>query len=169
MSGNVAQPNEVRSADVDAVARRLSSLEVGEWLEWTELEAQLQKPRDYVRSVVRDARRKLMREEMMHFETVRGEGVERVDEKHMATEGMTKRVRRIRSAASKAADTARHVKIEGLSLSEQSNVVATQTLAMFVSESCSKKRMNALRSDLEKEKICRPLTFAEASKRLLKK
>lgn len=157
------------SADTAAVISRLRDCSVGDVVAWEELEKLTGRHRDEVRQMVRNARRKLQREHKMHFQTVVGSGVERIDYGDVADHTLHSMRKGIAGKARRMVQVTKDVVLEKLDQSQRATVLTHQTLGQLTEQACSNKNAKLLSKEIENDNILSPLSPREAMARWLAK
>jgi hypothetical protein len=158
--------DEVRQGKFAAVKDALAAMTVGEVVEWDKLESITELPRDTVRSLAIAAKKELLRDERMHFRTVEGVGVERIDDEKVAVEVVPIQRKRMRNQARRMVRTTESLDLQKLTTESRQSVLMHQSLAQVVYGASTEEKIRQLAGS-KQETYLQPLTPAQAMKRLL--
>lgn len=155
------------SIETQKIMTKLRTACVGDVVHWDELEGITGRSRDTVRNLTMRARRKLEESDKIHFRTLDGTGVERIDFSDVTTDTLPRQRNRIVGAARRMVRTTRNVVLDQLDQSQRATVLAHQTLGLLTESACSNKNARALSAGLQSENRIAPLSPGEAMQRML--
>lgn len=133
-----------RSATRTILETLLSALRVDEVVSWESIEAATGRPRVELYSIAMSARRALRRKLKAHFQTVLGEGVQRVEHQYVGEHHVPDATRKIRRRAQEARRLIGDVNLSDLSNETRLSVIAHGTVAALVSRATDERNVKKL-------------------------